>query len=200
MNKMIAGISAICVSLVLTGCAAAPPVHEDNFYRLSHVAQETTTTSLFSGATIEVARFVADGSVSNRPLLYTTEDNPNAVSEYHYHFWIEAPPTLIKDALVSYLRASAIAKRVVTPEMRVEADYSVLGRIKRLEVSNGTNYSGVVAFEMGLRRNSDGELLVLEEYEATVPASANNVGAAITAVQQATEEVFKRFMQDIQAR
>lgn len=197
---MIAGISAICVSLVLTGCAAAPPVPEDNFYRLSPVAQETTTTSLFSGATIEVARFVADGSVSNRPLLYTTEDNPNAVSEYHYHFWIEAPPILIKDALVSYLRASAIAKRVVTPEMRVEADYSVLGRIKRLEVSNGSNYSGVVALEMGLRRNSDGELLVLEEYEATVPASANNVGAAITAVQQATEEVFKRFMQDIQAR
>lgn len=200
MNKMIAGLSAIGFALVLGGCAAAPAAPEDNFYRLNPKPSETLGSSPLSGATLEVARFVADGSVSNRPLLYTTEDNPNAVSEFHYHFWIEAPPILIKDALVSYLRAGNFAKRVVTPEMRVAAEYSVLGRIKRLEVSNGLKYSGVVALEIGLRRNSDNELLVLEEYEARVVASANNVGAAIMAVEQAVEKVFKQFTDDIQAR
>ncbi|MCK5167910.1 MAG: membrane integrity-associated transporter subunit PqiC, partial [Rhodospirillaceae bacterium] len=160
----------------------------------------TQQSSMLKDATVEIARFVADGSVSNRPILYSSDANPNSVSEYNYHFWIESPPTLIKDALVSYMRAAGVANRVVTPEMRVSSDYSVLGRIKRLEIYTGKKHMGVAAFEIGLRRNSDGELILLNEYESMVEAKNNSVGSVITAVEKATEEVFSRFVADISAK
>lgn len=200
MRKIISAMVATASILALSACSAAPTIPQDNFYRLTPKPVSTQQSSMLKDATVEIARFVADGSVSNRPILYSSDANPNSVSEYNYHFWIESPPTLIKDALVSYMRAAGVANRIVTPEMRVSSDYSVLGRIKRLEIYTGKKYMGVASFEIGLRRNSDGELIVLNEYESKIEAKNNLVGSVITAVEKATEEVFSRFVADISAK
>jgi len=200
IRKILSAMTVMAALLGVGGCAGAPSVPQDNFYRLSPTPKSDQQGGILKDATVEVARFVADGSVSNRPILYSSETNPNSVSEYHYHFWIEAPPTLIKDALVSYLRAAGVANRIVTPEMRVDSDYSILGRIKRLEIFTGKKYTGVASFEIGLRRNSDDALLVLNEYEAKVEAENNSVGSVITAVEKATEDIFARFVVDINAK
>ena len=200
MRKIISAMVATASIFALSACSTAPTVPQDNFYRLTPKPASTQQSSMLKDATVEIARFVADGSVSNRPILYSSDANPNSVSEYNYHFWIESPPTLIKDALVSYMRAAGVANRIVTPEMRVSSDYSVLGRIKRLEIYTGRKYMGVASFEIGLRRNSDGELIVLNEYESMVEAKNNLVGSVITAVEKATEEVFSRFVADISAK
>ncbi|MCK5546739.1 MAG: membrane integrity-associated transporter subunit PqiC [Rhodospirillaceae bacterium] len=200
MKKIISAMAAAAAMFALNACSAAPTVPQDNFYRITPKPASVQQNSMLKDATVEIARFVADGSVSNRPILYSGDANPNSVSEYNYHFWIESPPTLIKDALVSYMRAAGVANRVVTPEMRVSSDYSVLGRIKRLEIYTGKKHMGVAAFEIGLRRNSDGELILLNEYESMVEAKNNSVGSVITAVEKATEEVFSRFVADISAK
>ncbi len=200
MKKIISAMVVTAAMLALTACSTAPTVPQDNFYRITPKPTSIQQGTMLKGATIEVARFVADGSVSNRPILYSSASNPNSVSEFNYHFWIESPPTLIKDALVSYMRAAGVAERVVTPEMRVSSDYSVLGRIKRLEIYTGSKYVGVASFEIGLRRNSDGELMVLNEYESRVEAKNHSVGSVITAVEKATEEVFSRFIADISTK
>ena len=200
MRKIISAMVVTASIFSLSACSTAPTVPQDNFYRLSPKPISTQQSTMLKDATVEIARFVADGSVSNRPILYSSDANPNSVSEYNYHFWIESPPTLIKDALVSYIRAAGVASRVVTPEMRVSSDYSVLGRIKRLEIYTGRKYMGVASFEIGLRRNSDGELIVLNEYDSMVEAKNNSVGSVITAVEKATEEVFSRFVADISAK
>ena len=200
MKKIISAMVVTAAMFALTACSTAPTVPQDNFYRITPKPTSIQQGTMLKGATIEVARFVADGSVSNRPILYSSASNPNSVSEFNYHFWIESPPTLIKDALVSYMRAAGVAERVVTPEMRVSSDYSVLGRIKRLEIYTGSKYVGVASFEIGLRRNSDGELMVLNEYESRVEAKNHSVGSVITAVEKATEEVFSRFVADISTK
>ncbi len=200
MRKIISAMVATASILVLSACSTAPTVPQDNFYRISPKPASVQQSSILKDATVEIARFVADGSVSNRPILYSSDANPNSVSEYNYHFWIESPPTLIKDALVSYMRAAGVANRIVTPEMRVSSEYSVLGRIKRLEIYTGRKYTGVASFEIGLRRNLDGELIVLNEYKSMVEAKNNSVGSVITAVEKATEEVFSRFVADISAK
>ncbi|MCK4938841.1 MAG: membrane integrity-associated transporter subunit PqiC, partial [Rhodospirillaceae bacterium] len=140
MKKIISAMVVTAAMFALTACSTAPTVPQDNFYRITPKPTSIQQGTMLKGATIEVARFVADGSVSNRPILYSSASNPNSVSEFNYHFWIESPPTLIKDALVSYMRAAGVAERVVTPEMRVSSDYSVLGRIKRLEIYTGSKY------------------------------------------------------------
>ncbi|MCK5166270.1 MAG: hypothetical protein KAQ66_03095, partial [Rhodospirillaceae bacterium] len=99
MKKIISAMAAAAAMFALNACSAAPTVPQDNFYRITPKPASVQQNSMLKDATVEIARFVADGSVSNRPILYSSDANPNSVNEYNYHFWIESPPTLIKDAL-----------------------------------------------------------------------------------------------------
>lgn len=188
--------------LLLTGllvaCTSAPPAPEDAFYRLSPRADALAGAPVLKGS-VEVGRFDASGSLANRSVLFV-EPGSNAVSEYHYHFWIEAPPILLQNALVSYLRSSGIAEQVVTPEMRVTPQYTVRGRLMRLETLVGDAPKGVAEFELSLRRESDGALLVLGEYFSEVPSMQNGVNTDVVAIEKAANNAFRDFIADIQAQ
>ncbi|HEY9163784.1 MAG TPA: ABC-type transport auxiliary lipoprotein family protein [Magnetovibrio sp.] len=190
-------LAAGLVALGLLGaCAAPPPAPDDQFYRLDLVASNPGPTVL--DGVIEVDRFVASGALANRPLLFS-QPGSNAVSEYHYHFWMEPPPILLQSALVSYLRSDNVATRVVTPEMRTTPNYSIMGRILRMEVVRGANPVGAVTFELTLRRESDDKLLVLGEYRSEMPAGANGMQTDVAAIELAAKEAFANFVADIRA-
>lgn len=187
-------VPAILGVALLSACGTPPPVPDDSFYRLNPRTVETGALAL--DGVVEIERFIASGSLANRPLLFSDKGS-NAVNEYHYHFWIEAPPILLQGALVSYLRSDGVAKRVVTPEMRVQPDYTIGGRILRLETMRSSPPTGVVAFELTLRRQSDGELLVLNEYRAEITSAKNGVETDVFAIEQAVDEAFSAFVADI---
>lgn len=197
MRRIIKTIApALFVAGLVSACAAPPPAPEDAFYRLSPRAESAVAAqSLLKGA-VEVDRFAAAGSLANRPLLFS-EPGSNAVNEYHYHFWIEAPPMLLQSALVSYLRSAGVAEQVVTPAMRVRPDYTVQGRLMRLETITGQTPTGVAEFELSLRRESDGKLLVLGEYRAEVPSGSNGVVTDAAAIEKAAGKAFAQFVGDI---
>lgn len=190
-------LPAVCVAGLLSACAAPPPAPEDSFYRLSPRADAPVASKPLLDGVVEVDRFAASGSLANRPLLFS-EPGSAAVSEYHYHFWIEAPPILMQSALVSYLRSAGLSERVVTPEMRVRPDYTIRGRLMRLETVLGENATGVAEIELSLRRESDGELIVLGEYRAEVPSGPNGVKTDVTAIEKAVNKAFEDFVADIQ--
>jgi len=196
-SKITALLFTGLAAVLLSACAVPPPAPEDAFYRLSPRAAEPLAAAPVLKGTVEVDRFAAAGSLANRPLLFL-EPGSGAVSEYHYHFWIEAPPILLQNALVSYLRSTGIAERVVTPEMRVRPDYTVRGRLMRLETVLGENAIGVAEIELSLRRESDGELLVLGEYRAEIPSGPNGVKTDVSAIEKAVNKAFEDFVADIQ--
>jgi len=198
MNRF---FKTVVPTLVMAGwvsaCAAPPPAPEDAFYRLSPRAAAPVMAQPVLDGVVEVDRFVASGSLANRPLLFS-EPGSNAVSEYHYHFWIEAPPILLQNALVSYLRSAGVSDRVVTPEMRMRPDYTIRGRIMRLETVQGDGSIGVAEFELSLRREHDGELLVLGEYRAEVPSGPNGIKTDVAAIEKAVNNAFLDFITDIE--
>lgn len=195
-RKFVLQLAGALSVAALSACASAPPVPTDKFYRLDPQA-EVSGDVVLKGV-VEIDRFVASGSLANRPLLYS-EPGSNAVSEYHYHFWIEAPPILLQSALVSYLRSANVIDRVVTPEMRTRPDYTINGRVLRLETVRGSTPIGAVAFELTLRRESDSQLIVLGEYRAEVPSGANGMQTDVMAIEKAVDEAFARFTADIRA-
>lgn len=190
-------LPAVLALGLLSACAAPPPAPEDAFYRLSPRADAPLAEKALIDGVVEVERFVASGSLANRPVLFS-EPGSNAVSEYHYHFWIEAPPILLQNALVSYMRSANVSDRVVTPEMRLRPAYSVRGRVMRLETVLGGTPTGVAEFELSLRRESDGELVVLGEYRAEVTSAPNGVKTDVAALEQAADQAFAAFVADIQ--
>ncbi len=181
---------------LLAGClGSAPPVPRDHYYRLlvSSPADISAQGRLASVMRVELLQ--ADGLLRERPLLYSESGAPHEVQQHNYHYWTDAPPRMLQDQLVTYLRHSNIARSVVTPDMRVRADYQISGKVKRLERLLGGGPPRVfVELELALVRLSDNALLLVDNFAEQEPEAGNDVGSAIIALNKATGRVFRRFL------
>lgn len=190
--------AVVTLGLLTVACGGAPPVPENQFYRLQAVyAAEPMARPALPG-TIEVDRFVADGLTSERPIVYSEAAKPNQVKAYHYEFWIKPPTVMLRDELVSFLRASKISDAIVTPEMRVSADYALTGKIKHLEqVIMSSGYRTILEIELGLREPKTGKLLFLDTYRLENDASGSSVTAAVESLNTALSIVYADFLSSI---
>ena len=188
--------SALLVASVLLvsafGACSEQKVPEDHYYRLqvTHPQQPAGTLP----GTVQVDRFSADGLTAGRPIVFTQSGNGHQLQEYHYHFWTEPPAILLRDQLIGYLRASGVGTHVVTPEMRVDVDYVVTGKIKRLEQVLGATPMAEVAMEIGVRRVADGGLVYLESFHVQAPSSSEHPGDGVAAMNAALDDIFSRFV------
>jgi len=184
--------------LVLGSCGSAPPVPEDNFYRLQAVYADEPLSNKTLPGTVEVERFVADGLTSERAIVYSEAGKPNQVNAYHYHFWIKPPTVMLRDELVSFLRAAKISDAVVTPEMRVQAKYAITGKIKHLEQVRAKKQTRtLLETELSLRRPGDGKLLFLNTYRIENVAGGAGVDAAVDSLNTALSIIYADFLADI---
>ncbi len=189
-------VLAIVAAWALAACSQ-PPLPEDHFYRLDMGAPARIQAEPSLSGTLEIEPFVADGLTAQRPIVYSDEDRPGEVKAYHYHFWTDPPTVMLRDALVDYLRAAGLAGMVVTPEVRVEPDYVLSGRIKRLERVLGNPSRVVVELELRLRGTADDRLLLLKTYGVKSEAREDNIAAAIDAFNRALIEIYAKFANDV---
>ncbi|NQW00600.1 MAG: membrane integrity-associated transporter subunit PqiC [Rhodospirillales bacterium] len=191
-----ATILSLC--LLTVACGSAPPVPEDQYFRLQAVYAAEPMASPALPGTIEVDRFVADGLTSERPIVYSEAGKPNQVKAYHYQFWTQPPTVMLRDELVSFLRAAKISDSVVTPEMRVKADYALTGKIKHLEqVAMKSGYRTILEIELGLRNPGTGKLLFLDSYRLENDAGGASVAAAVESLNTALSIVYADFLSSI---
>ena len=192
-------IGLILMSLgLLLGCVSAPPVPEDQYYRLQAVYASKPFVHKALSGTIEVDRFVADGLTSQRAVVYSEIKKPNQVWAYHYDFWIKPPTVMLRDELVSFLRASKISDAVVTPEMRVKSEYVLTGKIKHLEqVIMTSGYRTIIEIELGLRKPGTGKLLFLDTYRLENDANGSDVAAAVDSLNTALSTIYSEFLTSI---
>lgn len=184
------------VLVIVAGCAQPVSVPRDSFYRLGDVGNVTPAARSLD-ATVVVTRFLADGVLSERPVLYTLANSSRVLKQYSYHLWAESPSRMLQDAAVEYLRRARIATAVVTPEFRAAADYEIRGKIKRLEQIRGASPRAAVSLELGLYRVRDDRLLLLKTYDQEVALARDSVDEATTAMGEAVLAVFERFKNDI---
>jgi len=197
-TRSIFAVLAVAGALLgLGACGSAPPVPEDRYYRLQAVFAGTPRQAALLSGTIEVDRFVADGLTSERPVVYSKGGHPNEVKAYHYNFWIKPPTVMLRDELVSFLREAKVADVIVTPAMRVQADYVLTGKIKHLEQVIGTPNRTMLEVELGLRHPTDGKLLFLKSYRQENVSGGSGVGAAVDSLNTALSIVYADFLQDL---
>ncbi len=192
------GMMSALLAVFVLGACSQPELPKDNFYRLQVSQPAGEGKALFSGG-VEVERFVADGLTASRPIVYSDSDKPNQVRTYHYHMWTEPPVAMLRDQLVDYLRQAGIADRVVTPELRGNARYALIGKIKRLEKIVGSRPRAVLELELGLLEDKTGKLIFLDSYRVEQTATSGSVGDAVVALNQGLSEIFARFVADLRA-
>ncbi len=203
----------------LTGClGSAPPVPRDHYYRVMvtppSLAAQSQTASIedasisgllgstadrvmFPGV-LSVAPLEAEGLLRERPLLYSATGSAHEMQQHDYHYWMDPPTRMLQLQLVDYLRASGLIQSVVTPDLRVKADYQVSGRIKRLERLLGGGPTRVVAeLELSLVASANNDLMVIETYTAEATTTDDGVESSVLALNQALGQVFERFLNDV---
>lgn len=187
----------LMAALLVAGCASAPEVPPDNFYRLQIQAPEQTAETPDLDGIVEVQRFAADGLTAGRPIVYSDSAKGHELHEYHYHFWTQPPTVMLRDGLVTYLRAANTAAQVVTPEMRVTPDYVITGRILRLERVVGDAPGAVVEVELALRKVDGDELMLLQTYRRRAENGTGSVGDTVAVINRALADIFGRFAADV---
>lgn len=183
------------VSTALAGCGQ-PQVPQDRFYRLATALPEKTFETPRLEGSLVVERFVADGLISERSIVYATSSDTE-LEQYHYHYWIDSPTRMLQELMVSYLRAVNLATQVVTSEFRIAPDYTLSGKIKRLEQVRGGSPQVVAELEFGLKSRTGGGLLWLKEYRVEEDAADDSVGSAVNALSKAVSRIYAELLEDI---
>lgn len=190
-------MSVILLMPLLAACAAAPPVPEENFYRLQADYTGTALARNVLNGTLEVEPLSGEGLVARRYIVYSQAGTPNQLKTYNYHLWNEVPAVMLGSELISYLRAANVAERVVTPKLRVRADYVLSGRIKRLERILGASNRTLISLELAVRSATGGKLLFLKEYKLENDASGNDLVAAVDSLNTSLSVIYADFVDDL---
>jgi ABC-type uncharacterized transport system auxiliary subunit len=173
-------------------------VPEDRFYRLSLDAPAARASDAVLPGTLGVARFRADGLTKSRAIVYSDAAQPLVARQYHYHHWIEVPPRLLQEEMVSYLRGAGVARQVVAAGAGPAPDYLVEGTIRRFEHVRTEGGSAVaVDIELQLRQRSTGEVTLVKEYARSVPADGHGMYEAARAFSRAVSGVYGEFLRDL---
>lgn len=194
MNRKNSIVSLLAV-LVLSACVQ-PEVPPDRFYRIVPPPPQPLAAPLLRG-TLEVDRPAANGLVANRAIVYADSARPNELEAYSYRFWAEPPALMLRDELVRYLRAAGVAEAVVTADMRLDADYVLISRLKRLERVVGADPRVEVEMDISLRDNRRDRLVFQRIYRDSVAPSDDSISAAVDAINAAFADFCARLVTDL---
>lgn len=189
--------AALVAAAGLAGCVSGPSPR-DHYYRVEVAAPERLPEPLLGGA-LEVDRPRADALTNERPLLFRESADSPRLEQYAFHQWADSPTLMLQAALVTYLREAGAARQVVTPELRVQPDFRLTGRLLRFERVLGAGGGAVLEVEYALTDASGGDLLLLATYRETRPAGGG-VESAAAALDEATAAVFRRLLADLPRR
>ncbi len=189
---------ALPLVLALAGCfGSAPPVPKEQYYRLiASTPAEQAATPVSGG--IEVIPFAGEGVMSERPLLFTA-DGGRKLEQRNYAYWTDAPPQMLRDQLVAYLRQAGVADSVSPSELRLDTAYVVRGTIKRLEQLTGGQSGAVISLELAFIEKDGDKLLLSRTYTSEKPTSGEKIDDAVAAMNAGLDEIFAAFAKDLAA-
>jgi ABC-type uncharacterized transport system auxiliary subunit len=152
-------------------------------------------SALLAG-TLEVERLGASDLLRGRALVVASADRPDVLRRSDYHFWVDAPPVLLQDALLDFVREGGLAERAVRAGAQERAAWILTGRVLRFE--RLAPRQAAVELELSLRRASEPGLVAQGTYAATGTADGDSMEAAVRALGSATAQAFSAFAADVE--
>ncbi|MCW5699587.1 MAG: membrane integrity-associated transporter subunit PqiC, partial [Rhodospirillales bacterium] len=125
-------VPALLLVIFVAACVQ-PAVPTDRYFRMVVTAPETPLAKQPFGDIIVVERPSAEGLLISRPILYVDARQSNELREYPYDYWAESPAIMIRNELVRCLEGVGAAPRVLSDDLRVNGNHSVVGSLQRLE-------------------------------------------------------------------
>jgi len=184
--------------LAVAGCAQGP-APRDHYYRMIVAAPARLPAPVLAG-TLVVQPMRVDGLLRERSVVYSRQSSPAELQAYRYRLWADPPARMFDDLTIDYLRRAGVANRVVGANFRGGGDWSLTGKLKRLEQVRGAPSKVVVRIEFALTRGADEQLLLLRDYHQIVDATDAGVSAAVHAMSGALALIYARLVTDLNRR
>jgi ABC-type uncharacterized transport system auxiliary subunit len=82
--------------------------------------------------------------------------------------------------------------------MRVESDYELRGRLRRLELVTGGRGARVIAeLDLSVVRVADDRVVIAGSYEREIAAEDDAVATSVAALNEALADIFAKFSADL---
>lgn len=190
-------LSALFLGTVMAGggCLGGP-APTDQFYQLELPEPPRKFDTPPLKGTLQVTRPEANALTGERPLLYRQKSESPQIHRYAYHRWVDSPTIMIQQELTRYLRASRLAKQVVTPKFRVKVDYVLSCQILKLERIVRDSPSVLLELELGITSIQDNQTLLLQTYREEQSVNGEGIDASVLAYNEALSKILSRFLAD----
>jgi ABC-type uncharacterized transport system auxiliary subunit len=188
------------LSLLLGACAATAPVPEDRFYRLNpvHPPQALSQPVLSGGLAVDDVQ--ADPLRGGRAILYSDSRRPLQLQRYHYEFWVDQPPRMLRQALASYLRETGLADTVIETDARSASAWHLGMRLLKFEQVVDQRAAGVeIAVEVTLSEGFPETPLWTRVYAQGRPSDSRQMHDMASAMQAALDALFAELRNDLAA-
>ena len=180
------------------GACAAPEVPKEQYFRLVAAPGDIHAAKPLDGA-IEVPPFDADGVMTERPLLFTA-DGGHKLEQRNYDYWTNTPPQMLRDQLITYLRAAQVAPQVVPSELRVDdVKYTIRGTVRRLEQTANPD-GGTIEIELALLEKDSDKLILSKVFHVDQKTGSGKIDDAVTALNQGMNDIYRDFVMLVSQR
>jgi ABC-type uncharacterized transport system auxiliary subunit len=184
--------------LLAAGCASTAPVPEDRFYRLDTAQPPVRLPRPLLTGGLAVDSVQADPLHSGRAILFSERGRPLQLQRYHYEFWVDQPPRMVQQALVSWLRATGVADSVAGGDERAAAWRLSARLLKFEEVRDGSGAAHVeVAMQFTLLSTASDRPLWTRDYIQQQAFSGAQMYATAQAMQAALSGLFAELQADL---
>lgn len=185
---------------MLSACGTTSPVPEDRFYELEPVSPSLSVAEPVFPAGLGVAKVTADPLRSGRAVLYRDSRKPLEVKRYHYEYWVDQPPRMVRQALLEYLRASGVADPVRGGVGRDKGDYALQTNLKRFDRLLGAGQPRVeIELEASIYANGSGQPLWSNNYLHRQDSKTSDMHATAEAMQTALATILQSMVEDLAA-
>jgi len=174
----------------LAACAA-PEVPKEQYFRLVAAPGDVHASKSLEGG-IEIPPFDADGVMSERPLLFTANGGQK-LEQRNYAYWTNSPPQMLRDELITYLRAARMAEQIVPSELRVDTKYVIHGTVRRLEQTANPD-GGTIEIELALLERDQDNVIVSKVFHVDQATSNGKIDDAVTALNGGMNKIFHDFV------
>jgi len=183
------------IAALLASCMTSPPAPTENYYRL-RPNQSVATGVTHQPMTIQVRRFTADGMLRERAMLYSDDDGHRVLKQHAYHYWMDAPASLLHDYWSARLQVTG-----ATPVgQSIKTDFALHGRLRRMERLLGDGEVEIALnVELSLRATATGAEVLQRNYEVIQRASSDRVLDSVKAFETALQTIHSRFVADLAA-
>lgn len=127
----ISGVLPAVVAFVLLSLAGCGKIPQNHYYTLESSLPAPPAASTTLPVEIAVARFRAAQALSQDRLVFRPA--PQHLDFYEYHRWVDTPPDLVTQNLITHFKRSGMFRSVTGIQGATQADYLLRGYVEHLE-------------------------------------------------------------------